>query len=229
MLALVTGGNKGIGFEITRQLADLGHTVLLGSRNLERGLAARKQMGDPDNVQVIQLDVSDTESIKALYDQIRSEYNRLDVLVNNAGINYDTWHNTFNADLDNVRETLETNLFGAWAMIRQFIPLMQSNHYGRVVNVSSGAGAIHGMSSGTPGYAISKAAMNVLTIKAAQLIRSGDILINSVCPGWVRTEMGGSSAPRSPQHGAETIVWAATLPKGGPTGKFFRDKNEIDF
>jgi NAD(P)-dependent dehydrogenase (short-subunit alcohol dehydrogenase family) len=124
------------------------------------------------------------------------EFGRLDILVNNAGINYDAWHNALNADLDNVRETMETNLYGPWEMIKAFMPLMEANHYGRIVNVSSGAGAISSMPSNTPGYGISKAALNVLTIKFNGVIGLSDILVNSVCPGWVRTSMGGSEAQR---------------------------------
>lgn len=226
MIALVTGANKGIGLETVRQLANEGHTVYLGSRNIDKGLEAKKQIGDDDHVKVMQLDVTDTASVEKAYQTIVTEFGQLDILINNAGINYDTWQNTLNADLENVRETLETNLFGAWSMLQTFIPLMERNNYGRVVNVSSGSGALTGMASGTPGYSISKTALNVLTIKTAQLV-SHNVLINSVCPGWVRTEMGGSSAPRSVSEGAETIVWAANLPKGAPSGKFFRDKKEI--
>ena len=229
MIALVTGANKGIGLEVTRQLALMGHTVYLGSRDLLRGQAAKKQIGNPENVHVIQLDVSHQGSINDAYNTFVSQSDRLDILINNAGINYDTWHNTLHADLDNVRETLDTNLFGAWSMMQKFIPLMQQQGYGRVVNVSSGAGAIANMSSGTPGYAISKVGMNVLTIKAAQLVQNTNILVNSVCPGWVRTDMGGSGATRSVSEGAETIIWAALLPKGSASGKFFRDKKEIAF
>lgn len=229
MIAVVTGGNRGIGLEVTKQLAQLGHTVILGSRDLEKGLVIAQQNKLPENIIVQQLDITDQNSIDALKAYILNQFGRLDILINNAGINYDTWHTALNADLENVQETLETNLFGAWRMIQTFVPLMQQNNYGRIVNVSSGAGAIQGMSSGTPGYAISKAALNVLTIKTAALVKNSNILVNAVCPGWVRTDMGGSSASRSVEKGAETIIWAAKLPKGSKSGKFFRDKKEISF
>ena len=229
MIALVTGANKGIGREVARQLAMKGNTVFLGSRSIEKGNAAKKQIGNTENLHVIQLDVTNEVSIIAAYDTIVSKHGKLDILVNNAGINYDTWHNVSNADLNNVKETLDTNLFGAWKMIQTFLPLMKEKGYGRIVNVSSGAGAINGMSSGTPGYSISKAALNILTIQLRQSIFHEDILINSVCPGWVRTDMGGSGASRSVTQGAETIIWATELPKGGLNGKFFRDKKEISF
>lgn len=229
MIALVTGANKGIGLESTKQLAELGHTVYLGARNIEKGLKAKETIGNSDNIIVLELDVTKPQSIHTAFEKVSADFNRLDILINNAGINYDTWQNSLNADLDNVRETLETNLFGAWAMIQAFFPLMQQNSYGRIVNVSSSSGEITNPSSGTPGYSISKVSLNMLTVKFALFITEKDILINSVCPGWVKTDMGGSMAPRSVSQGAETILWAALLPKGGPSGKFFRDKKEISY
>jgi len=229
MIAVVTGANRGIGLEITKQLASLGHTVILGSRSLEKGLQIAKENNLSENIIIKQLDVTNLESVENLKEYIISKFGSLDILINNAGINYDTWQNILNADLENVRETLETNLFGAWQMIQAFVPLMKKNNYGRIVNVSSGAGAINRMGAGTPGYSISKAAMNVLTIKSAALTQRSNILVNSVCPGWVRTDMGGAGATRSVSKGAETIIWAAQLPDNSSTGKFFRDKKEIDF
>lgn len=226
MIALVTGANKGIGLEVARELAEEGHTVYLGARDLTKGRKAHEKIGAPENLVPIQLDVTDVSSIKQAVNTIQQKHGRLDVLVNNAAINYDTWHNPLNADLDNVQETLSTNLFGAWSMIQTVLPLMQQNGYGRIVNVSSGAGALSTMTAATPGYSISKASLNVLTLQFARFITHPDILINSVCPGWVRTDMGGSMANRSVAEGAETIVWAAQLPKNGPAGKFFRDKKE---
>ncbi|MEL6968978.1 MAG: SDR family NAD(P)-dependent oxidoreductase [Bacteroidota bacterium] len=156
------------------------------------------------------------------------QYGRLDILVNNADINYNSWHQALNADLQECRQTMEANLFGPWQLCQAFIPLMQGEGYGRVVNVSSGAGALNGMGGGTPAYSISKAGLNVLTIKLAAGVR-GDVLVNAVCPGWVRTDMGGSQAPRSVSEGAQGIVWAAPLPTGGPSGGFFRDGKRIEW
>ena len=131
------------------------------------------------------------------------------------------------ADLDVVRETLGLNLFGAWRLCEAFVPLMQRNNYGRIVNVSSGMGALNEMRGGSPAYRVSKTALNALTrILASELWGSG-ILVNSVCPGWVRTDMGGSGASRSVEEGADTLVWAATLADNGPTGGFFRDRRPI--
>lgn len=229
MIAIVTGANRGIGLETVRQLADLSYKVYLGSRDFEKGAKAKAEIGNLKNVLVIQLDVNDQVSIKKAVKQIRDEQGRIDILINNAGINYDTYHNALNADLDNVRQTFETNIFGAWAMIQEVLPLMQKQQYGRIVNMSSGLGSIATMGHGSPGYSISKTALNVLTIQFAQLIGSKDILVNSISPGWVRTDMGGYDADRSVAEGAKGVVWAAQLPKGGPTGKFFRDKIEIPF
>ncbi|MFY0671935.1 MAG: SDR family oxidoreductase [Bacteroidia bacterium] len=229
MIALVTGANRGIGLETVKQLTDQGHIVYLGSRNFEKGIKAKAQIDNQENVSVIQLDVTNNKSIESAVAQIIDEQGKLEILVNNAAINYDTYHNAINADLDNVRETFEANILGAWRMIQEVLPQMQTQSFGRIVNVSSGLGSISNMRTGSPGYSISKAALNILTIQFAQLIKSKDILVNSISPGWVRTDMGGYNADRSVEEGADGIVWAAQLPKGGPTGKFFRDKKEIEY
>lgn len=209
-------------------MADLGHQVILTSRDEEKGEAAVKKL-KRNNVHYHKLDVTRQDSVDQLKQYVTQEFTRLDMLVNNAGINYDTWQNASDADLDNIRETLETNLLGAWRCAKAFIPMMKRHKYGRIVNVSSGAGAISGMSGGVPGYAVSKAALNVLTIKLAAELRNTGMLVNAVCPGWVRTNMGGMAAPRSVTQGAKGIVWAATLPDDGPSGGFFRDGKAIDW
>ncbi len=175
------------------------------------------------------LDVTDDNSVAQLQSYIETNYGRLDILVNNAGINYDTWQNAEQADLQSVQKTLNTNLLGPWRVSQAFIPLMRKNGYGRIVNVSSGAGALNGMGGGTPAYSVSKASLNVLTIKLAADLQNTGILVNSVGPGWVRTDMGGKEAPRDVTEGAEGIVWAATLPDDGPTGGFFRDGKLIEW
>lgn len=228
-IALVTGANRGIGLEVARQLAELGHTVILSSRDAAKGQAALASIQQPGFDLVFhQLDVNDADSILAAKQWIIDQYGRLDILINNAGINYDLWHQALNADLAESHETIEANLFGPWRLSQAFIPMMQAAGYGRVVNVSSGAGALNGMGSGTPAYAVSKAGLNVLTIKLASEV-SGDILVNAVCPGWVRTDMGGSNATRSVAEGASGIIWAATIPTGGPSGGFFRDGERIEW
>ncbi|WP_321516177.1 SDR family oxidoreductase [Marinifilum fragile] len=227
--ALVSGSNRGIGFATVKELLKKGYRVILTARSQEDGKKAFEKLKSFGELHFHQLDVSNEVSVKQIAEYLENNFGHLDILINNAGINYDTWHSAFNADLEEVHQTLETNLFGAWRLAQAFIPNMKKQKYGRIVNVSSGLGALSNMSAGTPGYSISKAAMNVLTIKLSQELKRNNILVNSVCPGWVRTDMGGSTAPRDPQKGAETIVWAAELEDKGPTGKFFRDMEEIEW
>ncbi len=224
-VALVSGGNRGIGLEIVRQLAARGITVILGSRDEEEGRAAAE--GLSGDVVVRQLDVADAESVDRLTSSVEEEFGRLDILVNNAGVLNDEDQRGVGADLDSVREALEANLFGAWRLCEVFIPLMQRHGYGRIVNISSGLGALEGMGGGSPAYRVSKAALNALTRILASELEGSGILVNSVSPGWVRTDMGGSEASRSVEEGADTPVWAATLPNDGPTGGFFRDRQQI--
>jgi len=153
---------------------------------------------------------------------------RLDVLVNNAAILYDTWQRGVDADLDQVREAFETNLLGAWRVTQAVLAHLRDSPAARIVNVSSGAGALHDMGGGTPAYRTSKAALNALTRILAAELRGDRILVNAVCPGWVATDMGGAGG-RPVAQGAAGIVWAATLPDDGPTGGFFRDQRPIDW
>jgi NAD(P)-dependent dehydrogenase (short-subunit alcohol dehydrogenase family) len=223
-VALVTGGNRGIGLEVTRQLARLGFSVILGSREIENGeRAAVDFRTDVLKIFARQLDVTDRQSIDALKLWVEERFDKLDVLINNAAILYDTWQRATDAGLNVVREALETNTFGAWRMCQAFIPLLRKSDQGRIVNVSSESGSLSVMGGGTPAYSISKVALNALTRMLADELKSSRILVNSVCPGWVATEMGGPAAPRSVEEGAAGIVWAATLAGGGPTGGFFRD------
>jgi len=219
-VAVVSGANRGIGREVVRQLAGLGFTTILGSRSLEKGRAAAE--GISGEVVVKQLDVSDDGSVRALADWVEREFGRLDVLVNNAGILYDTWQRALGADLDIVREALETNTFGPWRMCEAFLPLLRRSEHARIVNVSSEAGSLSSMGGGTPAYKTSKVALNALTRMLAAELRGTGILVNSVCPGWVATDMGGAGG-RPVEDGAASVVWAATLPDDGPTGGFSRD------
>jgi NAD(P)-dependent dehydrogenase (short-subunit alcohol dehydrogenase family) len=227
-IALVTGGNRGLGYETCRQLAELGLKVLLGARDLSKGKSAANQLNEEGlDVMFYQLDVSDQNSISNVIKEVDKEFGRLDVLVNNAAILYDTWQNAVNADLEVVNDALRTNLFGPWKLSQVFIPMMKSNRYGRIVNVSSLAASLQYTNyGGTPAYNISKAALNMLTRKvAAELVNTG-ILVNSVDPGWVATDMGGQGG-RPVQEGAKGIVWAATLPDDGPSGGFFCDGKPV--
>ena len=226
-IALVTGGNRGIGYEVCRQLAERGLHVLLGSRDRAKGDAAVASLRDGGRVTALELDVVDSEQISAVSTFIREEYGRLDVLVNNAGVYLDAGESVFDVAMDTFRHTMAVNFYGPLRLCREFVPLMGRNGYGRVVNVSSGYGSISQMGGRTAAYRVSKAALNALTRIIAGEARGNNIKVNAVCPGWVRTDMGGRGAPRPVAKGAETIVWAATLPDDGPTDGFFRDKRPL--
>jgi NAD(P)-dependent dehydrogenase (short-subunit alcohol dehydrogenase family) len=198
-------------------------TVVLTSRDTVKGEVATKQLKDKGlDVVFHRLDVSAKNDIEYAFDRINQQYGQLDVLVNNAAILYDTFQSAVNADLEVVGKALTTNLYGPWLLCQSFIPLMKGNGYGRIVNVSSGAGSLHYMGGGTPAYGISKAALNALTIKLASELSGTGILVNSVDPGWVATDMGGRGG-RPVEEGTKGIVWAATLPDNGPSGGFFYD------
>ncbi|MFQ5706730.1 MAG: SDR family oxidoreductase [bacterium] len=227
-LAVVTGANRGIGLEICRQLARTGATVVLTARGAEKGNAACASL-EKQGLQVLlhQLDVTELNSIQNLLAFVKKEFARLDILVNNAGIYLDRDKLALNVELDLIRKTMETNVYGPLRLSQTFIPLMRQNHYGRIVNVSSSMGALSGMEPGSPAYRISKTCLNALTRILAEEVKGSNILVNSVSPGWVQTDMGGPQATRAVAEGAETAVWLATLPDDGPTGGFFRDKKPI--
>jgi NAD(P)-dependent dehydrogenase (short-subunit alcohol dehydrogenase family) len=221
-VALVSGANRGIGREIARQLAaDHGFLVLAGARD-----PSSAEVGRQDNVEVVQLDVADQSSVDRLADRVAAEPARLDVLVNNAGV-YGGHEGVADSDLDQAHAVLETNLFGAWRLSQAMLPLLRNSPHGRIVNVSSGGGQLTDMNGGRAAYRVSKAGLNVLTRVLSSEERGHGILTNSMCPGWVRTEMGGEGAPRSVEEGADTAVWLATLSDDGPSGGFYRDRKPI--
>jgi NAD(P)-dependent dehydrogenase (short-subunit alcohol dehydrogenase family) len=225
-VALISGGNRGIGREIARQLAGQSYRVVIGSRELAKGEEAAHELGQ--NVTAVQLDVTDEDSIVAAVASVERDLERLDVLVNNAGIVGGGWStNAVDVDLDEVRRTLETNLFGAWRLTEAALPLMRKNGYGRIVNISSGMGQLSDMGGHSPAYRLSKTGLNVLTRMLTAELGEENVLVNSVCPGWVRTDMGTQSARVSVQEGADTPVWLATLPDDGPRGGFFRNREPI--
>ncbi len=223
-ISLVTGANRGIGKEVAIQLGALGHHVLVGSRNPDNARDTVDMItSNGGQASVVPLDISDSESIEAAQ-AVVDEIGGLDVLVNNAAITYDTWQAAIDPDFAVVRQALETNLFGTWHLTIAMIPHLQRSEHGRIVNVSSGAGALTDMGGRTPAYSISKVSLNALTrMWAAEL---PGVLVNSVCPGWVATDMGGAGG-RPVSDGAAGIVWAATLKDDGPTGGFFRDRRPI--
>jgi NAD(P)-dependent dehydrogenase (short-subunit alcohol dehydrogenase family) len=225
-VAVVSGGNRGIGLEVVRQLADRDHLVVLGARDLGTGERAAAGVDPAGRVVACRLDVADEESVGALAGEVERRFGRVDVVVNNAAILYDTWARAVDADLDTVREAMETNLYGAWRLTRALLPLLRRAPHPRVVNVSSEGGSLAAMTGGTPAYSVSKAALNALTRLLAGELRADGVLVNAICPGWVATDMGGPGG-RPVADGAAGIVWAATLPDGGPTGGFFRDRRPL--
>jgi NAD(P)-dependent dehydrogenase (short-subunit alcohol dehydrogenase family) len=228
-VAVVTGANRGIGLEISRQLALRGMQVLLTSRDEARGRVATEALTAQGlDVTCRQLDVTNVASVAAFRQHLERSHARVDVLVNNAGILIEH-HATTLSDLDTevLRATLETNTIAVLRVTRAVLPLMRKAGYGRIVNLSSGLGQLSDMQSGTPAYRISKTALNAVTRILAAELSGADIKVNAMCPGWVRTDMGGPNAERSVEQGADTAVWLATLPKEGPSGGFFRDREPI--
>ncbi len=231
-IAVVTGANRGIGLEIVRQLARQGLIAVLTARNVEKGNAAAATLASEGlEPAVVALDVTDGDSVSAAVAKVMDLYGRIDVLVNNAAILKEGFSpqdaSVLDAPADLVRETFEANTLGPLRLIQAVVPHMKTLGYGRIVNVSSGAGQLADMGGGFPAYRMSKAALNALTRITAAELGPGNIKINSMCPGWVRTQLGGPNATRSVEQGAETAVWLATLPEDGPSGGFFRDMKPI--
>ncbi|WP_434722219.1 SDR family NAD(P)-dependent oxidoreductase [Mesorhizobium sp. RIZ17] len=223
-VAFVTGGNRGIGLETARQLAELGFTVLIGVRDLAKGEVAAKRLGG--KVEAIALDVAAPEAAARAAAEVERRFGRLDILVNNAAIHYDPSARALRPDWTVIREAFETNVFGAWRVAAAFAPLLAASGRGRLVNVSSEGGSLASMGAGAPAYSTSKATLNALTRILAAELRGAGVLVNSICPGWVATDMGGPGG-RPVAQGAAGIVWAATLPDDGPTGGFFRDGKRL--
>ncbi len=234
-VAVISGANRGIGLETARLLSQRGIRVVLTSRNASHGEAITDMLtGEGLDVIFQRLDVTSEKSVASLGEFVRSRCERVDILVNNAGVFLDrqggesgTRTSVLNASIDTLRTTMETNVYGALLLAQELVPMMKQQGCGRIVNVSSGLGQLSDMGGRSPAYRISKTALNALTRILAAETEGHNILVNSVCPGWVRTDMGGPRAERSPREGADTIVWAATLPDDGPTGGFFRDRKPI--
>ena len=226
-VAVVTGASRGIGLEVCRQLARLGYVVVLGSRDLRRAELAAKEL-DPEGERVIpaHLEVDNSVNVDQFAGWLRDRFGRVDAIVNNASTAPDLWEIGGTTDLSPVAEALDVNLFGAWRVIQALLPLLRRSPRPRIVNVSSESGAIALMSGGRPAFSVSKAALNALTrTLGGELYRDG-ILVNSVCPGPVSTD-GAPGSGRSVAQGAASVVWAVTLPNGGPTGTFTRDGREL--
>ncbi len=227
-VALVTGSYRGLGLETVAQLAGLDFHAIISGRRSEVGRVAADSLAKKGlNVTYLDLDVTSDSSVAKARDYIEGQFGKLDVLVNNAGIHYDLGNPSTSPNWKVVQEAIDINFLGAWRVAVSLLGLLEKSEAGRIVNVSSGAGSLNDVTPGTPAYSTSKAAMNMLTIQLAAALKSSSIKVNAVCPGWVRTEMGGPQAPRSVEEGAKGIVWAATLDSDGPSGGFFRDGNAI--
>ena len=232
-IAVVTGGNRGIGFETCRQLAKRGMKVVLAARDEAKGRASAQRLHDEGlDVDPIRLDVTDEGSVRQFADSVRKTCGRVDVLVNNAGIMIDTKDSrsegaasVLKAKVETIRTTMETNAYGALRVTQALLPLMPRDG-ARIINVSSGMGQLTDMNGGWAGYRMSKTSLNALTRIFADELKDTGIRVNSICPGWVKTDMGGAGAPRTTEQAADTIVWLATERKV-PTGGFFRDRKQI--
>ena len=226
--ALVTGANRGIGREVARQLADRGFTVILTARDEAKAREAAKELAG--DVRPLALDVSDPQSIEAAAAQVAQDPGELDVLVNNAGIGSDFGVAGVEPDFDAIQRALDTNFFGAYRLTIALLPLLRKSDSPRIVNVSSGMGGVAEMGGWSPGYRVSKASLNAMTRILATELRDDRFLVNSACPGFVATDMGGPMGASKPvEDGAAGVVWLATLPDTGPTGGFFRDGNPVTF
>ena len=224
-VVLITGANRGIGLEAARQMAALDYEVILTSRNVDQGEAAARDLG----VRFHSLDVVSAKSIDALKSHVETEFGRLDALINNAGILLDRKASILDISEEKLRTMLDTNTLAPLMLIRAFLPMMLAQNYGRIVNVSSELGALGDFSDYTPAYRLSKLALNGITLMLADAVKGKNILINSVHPGWVKTDMGGAEAPIGLEEGARGLIWAATLPNDGPQGGFFQDGKRMDW
>ncbi len=235
-IALVTGANKGLGFEISKQLAKQEIQVILGARDIAKGQEAADKLKQQGlDVYPLTLDINNVESIQSAVNTIKEKFGTLHILVNNAGVMLDWTTSVFDITLDTLTQTLQTNLYGAFQLCQLCIPLMKASGYGRIVNMSSTLGSLTDMSDPnshydgvqSPSYRLSKTALNAVTALFARELRGTNILINSACPGWVQTDMGSEAAPLSIEQGADTPVWLATLPDGGPNGGFFNSRKPV--
>ncbi len=227
--ALITGANKGIGKEIARQLAQRGFAVFIGSRDMAKGRETADELcSEGYEATCIQLDVTDPVSIKNAFGTLSQKASHLNVLVNNAAILEDHGEDIIKLNVESLERTFAANVAGPILVTQDALPYLQKAPNGaRIINVSSGAGALNDMQTYAPAYSISKTALNAVTRQFSAALQAENVAVNCVDPGWVRTDMGGPNASRSVEKGAETIVWLATDVPQSETGKFWHDKQEV--
>jgi NAD(P)-dependent dehydrogenase (short-subunit alcohol dehydrogenase family) len=225
--ALITGGNRGIGLETCRALAAQGLSVVLTARDRRLGeqAAAELEVSETQAIRFELLDVTDEAAVLDCAHRLEDAGVQIDVLVNNAGV-YPEGKLLEPDGRVAMEDALLANFWGAFWCCQEFVPAMVERGYGRVVNVTSGYGSFGEGLEGPAAYCVSKAALNALTVKLAREVQ-GDVKVNAVCPGWVRTRMGGAGADIAPEDATGTIVWLATLPADGPNGGFFRDRQPV--
>lgn len=234
-VALVTGASRGIGRAVATGLAAEGLAVIVSARTVVSAESTARAIRAAGGVaEVYPLQFPEAGKIPLLRDFVVSRFGRLDILVNNAAVYLDNprrlpHSSIMEVDPDLLITTMAINLDGPFRLIAAFLPLMKQQNYGRIVNVSSGLGRFGDLDSIGPFYRLSKLALNGLTQIVASEVERFNILVNAVCPGWVRTDMGGSEAPRSPSDAARGVIWAALLPDGGPSGGFFRDEDPLSW
>ncbi len=226
--ALVTGGNKGIGFAICQGLITQGFEVIMAARSLDKAKAAIEQL-QSSNARPIQLDISDDDNINLAAKNLSQEIDSLDVLINNAGIYPDEGVNILTVSRELLNRTMNVNAFGAIRVTQAFLPLLTKSSHARVVNTSSGYGQLSGLSADVPSYCLSKLTLNGATMMLAEALQDKGIVVNAFDPGWVKTDMGGSGAPRTPEQGADTAVWLAAEAPASLSGKLFRDRQETSY
>ena len=227
-IALVTGANRGIGFAIAQRLLKSDFRVIIGSRSLEKGKAAVEKLDSPF-VSAVEIDIANDDSINKAFDELNGKIERLDVLINNAGIYPDNGFNILTIDRQLLTKTLNVNTFGAIKTTQIFLPLLEKADNARVINYSSGYGQLAGLSAGVPSYCLSKLAVNGATIMLADALYSKNITVNAVDPGWVSSDMGGANAPRTVEQGADTAVWLATVDRVKDSGQLWRDRSIVSF
>ena len=228
-IAVVTGANRGIGLEISRQLARRGIRVVVTARSAAKAAGACQKLKDEGlDVGYHACDVTDITAVQILRDFIKKNFGAADILVNNAGVMLDPKGSSASEmSPDVLHKTMATNVYGPATLCRALVPLMKEKNYGRIVNLSSGLGRLSESGRGTPAYRISKTALNSFTRALSAELADTNILVNSMCPGWVKSDMGGPNALRTVEQGADTAVWLATLGDDGPRGGFFRDRQSL--